>query len=52
MSAVEDKQGDLWFTTYNDGVYRYNGKMVTHYPVTVDSENVALFSIYKDRGGL
>ncbi|MBK9544188.1 MAG: hypothetical protein IPO49_18045 [Bacteroidetes bacterium] len=51
MSAVEDKQGDLWFTTYNDGVYRYNGKMVTHYPVTVDSKNVALFSIYKDSKG-
>ncbi len=51
MSVVEDHQGDLWMATYNQGVYRYDGKKFTTYSVKAGENNVTLFSIYKDRKG-
>ncbi|MES2691542.1 MAG: two-component regulator propeller domain-containing protein [Bacteroidota bacterium] len=50
-SAVEDDNGDLWMVNYNQGVWRYNGKKVTHYPLQDGDNHVKLFSIYKDRKG-
>jgi ligand-binding sensor domain-containing protein len=51
MSAVEDNNGDLWMATYDQGLWRYDGKNVTHYPVKDGAKNVTLFSIYKDQKG-
>ena len=52
MSIVEDNDGDLWMATYNDGVWRNNGKELIHYPVKDGDVDVLLFSIYKDNQGL
>lgn len=51
LSMTEDDNGDLWMVTYDDGVWRSNGKNLTHYPITHDDTHVLLFSIYKDRHG-
>ncbi len=51
MSVVEDDKGDLWMLTYEQGVWRYDGKIITHYAVKDDSKNIKLFSIYKDKQG-
>ncbi len=51
MSAVEDGSHDLWLATYNEGVWRYDGKKATHYPVKIGSKAITLFSIYKDKQG-
>jgi ligand-binding sensor domain-containing protein len=51
MSICEDNNGDLWMLTYNQGVFRYDGKNVTHYPINDGSKEITLFSIYKDRQG-
>lgn len=51
MSAIEDNNGDLWLATYNEGVWRYDGKVVTHYSVKEGAKDVTLYSIYKDRKG-
>ncbi|MEP7196064.1 MAG: two-component regulator propeller domain-containing protein [Saprospiraceae bacterium] len=51
MSAVKDKQGNLWMATYNEGVWKYDGKSIIHYLVKNDDKNVTVFSIYKDRSG-
>ena len=53
MSIIEDNNGDLWMVTYDEGVWRNNGKELIHYPVKDGGTNVLLFSIYKDnQGGL
>ena len=51
LSAVEDNEGDLWLATYNQGIYRYDGKSTTHYPVKDGSKDITVFSIYKDNQG-
>ena len=51
LSSVIDNEGNLWFVTYLDGVWRYDGTNITHYPVQVDSDDIALFCIYKDHAG-
>jgi ligand-binding sensor domain-containing protein len=51
LSSVIDNNNDLWFVTYLDGVWKYDGTKITHYPVQVNSKDITLFSIYKDNKG-
>jgi len=51
MSAIEDNIGDLWMVTYSQGVWRYDGKTITHYSVKDGSKEITLYSIYKDKQG-
>lgn len=51
LSTVRDNENNLWFVTYLDGVWKYDGTKVTHYPVQKNSTNIKLFSIYKDNNG-
>lgn len=52
LSAVKDDQGALWFVTYANGVWRYDGEKITHYPVSINQAQVKLFSIFKDNQGV
>lgn len=52
LSVVEDNQGDLWMVTYDEGVWRYNGKELVQYLVKEGEATVLLYSIYKDRQGV
>ncbi len=49
MSVVEDNNGNLWMATYSQGIWKYDGKSITHYPVKDGTKDVTVFSIYKDR---
>lgn len=51
LSTVRDNNSNLWFVTYRDGVWKYDGTKITHYPVQVNSKDITLFSIYKDNKG-
>ncbi len=51
LSAVRDNNDNLWFVTYRNGVWKYDGKKITHYPVQSNSKDITLFSIYKDNTG-
>lgn len=51
MSIVEDNQGDLWMASYDQGVWRYDGKNTTRYRIMDGSKELTLFSIYKDLQG-
>lgn len=51
LSTVRDNDNNLWFVTYRDGVWKYNGTKITHYPVQDHSKDITLFSIYKDNNG-
>ena len=51
LSTVRDNNNNLWFVTYRDGVWKYDGTNITHYTVQDDSKSITLFSIYKDNNG-
>jgi ligand-binding sensor domain-containing protein len=51
LSIVKDNNNQLWIATYLDGVWRYNGSNVIHYPVKQGTKNITAFSIYKDNNG-
>ena len=51
LSSVIDDNNNLWFVTYRDGVWKYDGKNITHYAVQDNLKDISLFSIYKDNNG-
>ncbi len=51
LSTVKDDNNDLWFVSYLDGVWEYDGTKITHHPVEDLSKQIALFCIYKDNRG-
>jgi ligand-binding sensor domain-containing protein len=51
LSSVIDKNNNLWFVTYLDGVWKYDGTKITHYPIQEKSKQISLFSIYNDNNG-
>jgi hypothetical protein len=52
LSTVIDNNSNLWFVTYRDGVWKYDGTKITHYIVQDNSKDITLFSIYKDNNGV
>lgn len=51
LSTVKDNDNNLWFVTYREGVWKYDGAKITHYRVQAKSKDITLFSIYKDNNG-
>ena len=51
LSSVRDNDNNLWFVTYTNGVWLYDGKEITHYEVKNGRSNITLFYIYKDNHG-
>ncbi|TCK66885.1 two component regulator with propeller domain [Winogradskyella wandonensis] len=51
LSTVKGNNNNLWFVTYLDGVWKYDGAKITHYAVKENSKQISLFSIYKDNKG-
>lgn len=51
MSVVEDGDGKLWVAALRAGVYRYDGKQRTNYPVKDGDTAVDVFAAYKDNRG-
>lgn len=52
MSSTVDNTGALWMATYGEGVWRYDGKGITHYPVKDGEKAIKLFTIHKDNEGV
>ncbi len=48
---VEDQEGAIWLTTWEDGVYKYDGSHITHYVVMDGAKEVHIVSMYKDLQG-
>lgn len=51
QSVVEDSMGDIWMQTYQEGIWRYDGRKVTYYPVKDATKNIKVISMYKDKNG-
>ncbi len=49
MSSVRDQHGNMWLATYGRGVYKYDGKNLTHYPVRDGDKDITTFTIYRDQ---
>jgi hypothetical protein len=52
LSITEDNDGNLWLVTYDNGVWKFNGKGLSHYPVKDGETDVLLFTIFKDNKGV
>jgi ligand-binding sensor domain-containing protein len=48
---VQDMKGDIWLTTWDQGVYRYDGVRIERYDVKDGQVPAHLISMYKDRAG-
>jgi ligand-binding sensor domain-containing protein len=48
---IEDNTGNIWLTTWSQGVFKYDGKNITKYEVKDGSKDVNLVSMYKDKNG-
>lgn len=51
LSTVRDNDNNLWFVTYRNGVWKYDGTKITHYVVQDNSKDITLFSVFKDNNG-
>lgn len=51
LSIAKDNNGHLWIATYRDGVWKYDGKKVTHFIVKENGKDILLFYVYKDNRG-
>ncbi|MEQ1906347.1 MAG: two-component regulator propeller domain-containing protein [Pirellulaceae bacterium] len=52
MSSTVDSAGALWMATYGGGVWQYDGKSITHYPVKDGDKTITVFSIHQDNQGI
>jgi ligand-binding sensor domain-containing protein len=54
QGAVMDAKGDLWLSPYGGGIWRWDGKSATNYPVKDKwggGEDTQVFRNFKDNGG-
>jgi len=51
MSIIEDKKGNLWFSSDGKGVWRYDGKSFKNFDTKDGLLNNSVFSIIEDKKG-
>lgn len=49
--VTEDKAGNIWYGTYEEGVYRYDGKSFANYSLAQGLSSNSVRHILKDRAG-
>jgi ligand-binding sensor domain-containing protein len=49
--AMQDRNGNIWFATTTDGVYKYDGKVFTNYTTSDGLISNVACSILEDKGG-
>lgn len=48
---LEEKNGNLWFSTTNNGVYRYDGKSFKNFTIKDGLKNNAVLAMLQDKNG-
>jgi len=51
-AVLDNENGDIWMTNYNEGVWKYDGKTLTNYQLKDGETHVLTLSIYKDNDGV
>lgn len=46
---LEDQRGDIWFCTWDQGVFQYDGSNIIKHEIKDGAVNVNVISLYKDR---
>lgn len=52
MSGLLDEKGNLWMTTYDGGVWKYDGNKLHNFPINDGNKEVLLITIFEDDKGL
>ncbi|WP_449437675.1 two-component regulator propeller domain-containing protein [Pedobacter steynii] len=50
--VLEDRRGDIWFTSTDSGVYYYNGKSIQHFTTSDGLADNRVMSVYEDKAGI
>ena len=48
-SGITDHQGNLWMSTYNDGLFKYDGKELQHFTISDEGTDALLIGIHEDK---
>ena len=51
QTIAQDDEGNLWFGTYSDGLWRYDGEELTHFTKQNGLPSNTVKTIYKDKKG-
>jgi ligand-binding sensor domain-containing protein len=51
LSIAKDNKNNLWMATYLNGVWRYDGEKIQHFPIRVNGRNIPVFCLFKDNAG-
>lgn len=46
LSIIKDNENNLWIATYLDGVWKYDGKKIKHFPIQIETKNIPVFYLY------
>jgi ligand-binding sensor domain-containing protein len=52
LSITKDDDNNLWIATYLHGVWKFDGKEISHYPIQVNAQNIPIYRLYKDNTGV
>jgi hypothetical protein len=50
--ALTDKSGNIWLGTTGAGIYKYDGKLYTHFDKKDGLANTVIFSLLEDKAGI
>lgn len=49
--GIQDKDGNIWFGSYGEGVFKYDGKLFTNYTMKEGLNSNTIYSIVEDKEG-
>lgn len=49
--GIQDKQGNIWFGTTSEGIYKYDGKLFTQFTMKEGLSSNCVWSILEDKSG-
>jgi hypothetical protein len=49
--SIEDSDGNLWFCSYGEGLYKYDGKLFVHFGMEQGLNSKTIYSILQDKTG-
>jgi ligand-binding sensor domain-containing protein len=52
VTSIEGTDGNLWFGSYGEGLYKYNGKIFVHFGMEQGLNSNSIYSILQDKAGI
>ena len=49
MSIIERTAYEMWFLSYEQGIWCYKDGHISHHPIIIDSRIIQLYALYKDK---